>query len=106
MGRFISIQKLINILVEDMVSNGGTGLLTSGPVWGRNLVRSKVMGCSIGRVSSLVIHHSCRDGHVLLDLGRSGSQALHLRQVGIARVPARELVGLFADPAVALAVPK
>ena len=64
------------------------------------------MGRPICRVSSLVSHHSVRDRHRSLNLRGRGTQALHLRQVGVVRVPAGKLVGLFADPAVAVAVSK
>ena len=64
------------------------------------------MGRPICRVSSLVSHHSVRDRHRSLNLRGRGTQALHLRQVGVIRVPTGKLVGLFADPAVAVAVSK
>ena len=63
------------------------------------------MGGPMGRVASLASHHSARGRHHSLNLRRRGTQALHLRQVGVIRVPAGELVRLLADPAVAMAVP-
>ena len=64
------------------------------------------MGGPMGRVTSLASHHSARGRHHSLNLRRGGTQGLHLRQVGVIRVPAGELVGLLADPSIALAVPK
>ena len=104
--RFISIQKLINVFVEDVISNGRTRIFASGPGRSRNLIRSKVMGGPICRVSSLVSHDSVRNRHSSLNLRGRGTQALHLRQVWVIGVPAGKLVGLFADPAVAMAVSK
>ena len=104
--RFISIRILINVIVENVISNGCTRIFTSGPVRSRNLIRSKVMGRPSCRVSSLVSHHSVRDRHHSLNLRGCGTQALHLRQVWVIRVPAGKLVGLFADPAVAMAISK
>ena len=63
------------------------------------------MGGPMGRVPTLASHHSARGRHHSLNLRRGGTQGLHLRQVGVVRVPAGELVGRFADPAVAMAVP-
>ena len=103
--RFISIQLLINVVVEFVISYGGTRLFTRCPGRSRNRGGSEVMGGPIGRVASLASHHSARGRHHSLNLRRRGTQALHLRQVGVIRVPAGELVGLLADPAVAMAVP-
>ena len=88
-----------------MVADLGARGLAPGPVRGGDLGWGEVVGCPVGGVRpGLPRHQPRRRQHHTLDFVGVGSQALHLDTVGVVGVPAGELEGLLAHPAVALAV--